>query len=191
VALNFRQNPPSELGVYAHSFHRAGRILARSLARRAGYHDTDACPIVMAYRQALELYLKGLIASGRRLLEAEGGSLPIKEELLGQHRLSPLVPALQSVFKAAGWQWHTDVPNCRSAAEFRAYLRDLEAVDPLSFSFRYPTDKSGKSTLAHHFGFNVLSFAETLDPIFGLFDGAMTGLEDAWDTYCDARAQGY
>ena len=140
VALNFRKNPPSEFGVYAASFHRAGRALVQQLAEANGYRDTDACPIIFLYRQALELYIKGTLVSGERLLMLKGEALPIDKRLLGKHCLSPLVPGMAAVCRAAGWQWATDVPNFKSESEFRCYLQALEAVDPLSFAFRYPSD---------------------------------------------------
>ena len=186
VALNFRKNPPSEFGVYADAFHEAGRTLVQKLAEANGYLDTDACPIIFLYRQALELYIKGTLVSGERLLALEGKALPIDKRLLGSHRLSPLVPGLVSVFRVAGWQWVTDVPHFRSASEFCRYLKALEAVDPLSFAFRYPTDKSGKANLAHHFSFSIVAFAEILDPVLEFLSGGLSGLEDLWQEAAEA-----
>jgi len=186
VVLNFRRNPASEYGAYAEAFHRAGCTLASRLARANGYRDTDACPIVYLYRQALELYIKGVIVSGRRLLDLAGRPLPIEERLLGEHRLSPLVPGVAAVFRVAGWRWRSDVQHFSSQPAFRSYLSSLESVDPLSFAFRYPVNKGGRANLQPHYHFNVLSFVETLTPILELLDGALSGLEELWQQRAEA-----
>jgi hypothetical protein len=189
VVLNFLRNPPSEFGAYASAFHRAGCQLVKDLASAHGYRDTDACPIVFLYRQALELYVKGTIVSGERLLALAEQALPITSKLLREHRLSPLVPALDAVFQIANWSWPVDVPNFGSPSEFGRYLDALESVDPLSFAFRYPTNKAGEANLSHHFRFNVITFAETLDPILNLLNGGLTGLDELWQERAEAVYQ--
>jgi hypothetical protein len=178
VVLNSRRNSAAELGPYAAAFHRAGLSLAQQLADAHGYRDTDAGPIVYLYRQALELYLKGVIASGRRLLYLADQPLPINPRALLDHRLTPLIPAITAVFSVAGWEWSSEVPPFASEGDLRSYLESLETIDPMSFSFRYPTDKQGKASLPHHFRFNVLEFVESITPLLELLDAALTGLDE-------------
>jgi len=179
VVLNFRRAPASDFGPYAGAFHRAGLTLLAKLRRSRGYRDTDACPIVVALRMSLELFMKGVIVSGERLLWLSGKSLPIDRDILKEHRLTPLVPALAAVFSEAGWEWSLDVRNFESPLSLTRYLTSLEAVDPLSFSFRYPTNKKGEGSLPHHFSFNVLAFADEIEPVLRILDGAITGLKSA------------
>jgi hypothetical protein len=186
VALNYRRSPASDFGAYAAAFQRAGYSLATQLASAHGYRDTDACPIVYLYRQALELYVKGVIVSGRRLLDLAGKPLPVTETQLNAHRLTPLVPGIAAVFRVAGWRWNAGESHFRSQAAFRSYLASLESVDPMSFSFRYPVDKRGGPSLTSHFRFNVLAFVEELTPVLSFLDGALTGLDELWQERAEA-----
>lgn len=186
VVLNSRRSPASEFGPYAASFQRAGLALAQRLADSHGYRDIDAGPIVYLYRQALELYMKGVIASGRRLLDLSAEPLPINPRALFRHRLTPLVPAIAAIIRVAGWEWRPEVPPFASEADLRIYLESLETIDPTSFSFRYPMKTDGTASLPHHFRFNVLEFVEKITPLLELLDAALTGLDELFQGRAEA-----
>jgi hypothetical protein len=48
---------------------------------------------------------------------------------------------------------------------------ELDEFDPLSYSFRYPLDTTGKrATLPRHFLFNVVTFGEKFDELLNVLD---------------------
>lgn len=130
--------------------------------------------------------MKGVIASGRRLLELADQPLPVEPRVLIGHRLTPLIPAITAIIRVAGWDWRPEVPPFASEADLRAYLQSLETIDPTSFSFRYPTKTDGTASLPPHFRFNVLEFVETITPLLELLDAALTGLDELFQERAEA-----
>jgi len=189
VVLNFMGSPASEFGHYAGAFHDAGKLLVNQIAQSQGYSDLQVCPIVFLYRHALELYLKQIINIGNNILRLSGKE-PILEKK--DHKLSQLVPAIKGIFDAVEWEWKLDIDGMANDKDFQKFLEDFERIDPMSFAFRYPTTKKGEATLPEHFVFDVIKFSKKLDPIFDLFDGAVTGLEELWQSGAEAvhEAQG-
>ena len=186
VVLNFRNSPKTEFGPYANAFHEAGKTLAERLSARAGYSDLEACPIVFLYRHAMELHIKAIIVTGNDILELSGQVPIIKTEDLGSHRIHALVPALKQIFVFLGWAWDFEISGMSNPEDFEQLLQYIEELDPLSYSFRYPTTKKGKPTLPAHFTFNILEFSRQLDPILDLLDGADSGIKEEWDTRAEA-----
>lgn len=172
VVLNFRRAPRAEFGPYGEAFWRSASDLAKKLASSKGYRDTDACPIVFLYRHAFELYMKAIVICGRKLVRLSGKDVNV--DGLNEHRLVSLVSAAKTIFEEMGWSWERD------ACQVDRVLQELDRVDPQSFTFRYPTNKKGAGLVPHHFGFNVLHFADQANGALRLLDGALTGLEEAW-----------
>ncbi|HEV2064711.1 MAG TPA: hypothetical protein VGS00_09210 [Thermoanaerobaculia bacterium] len=190
VVLNFQGRPKSELSAYGSAFWRAANALAERLVR-AGYKDTDACPIVFLYRHSIELYLKAIAYRGRDLLTLDRKKLHLNPKAETKHPLRPLIEAAEEVFRELDWPWDTQVEGARTLPEVKALIGEIEAYDPESFSFRYPIDKRGNASSPKHFGFNVLRVAERLDGLLGLLDGAADALEGEWHGRCEARAEAF
>lgn len=54
-----------EIGLYARSLHRAGKTLIANLGVQPSPKTAwDACPVILLYREAIELHLKMLIDKG-------------------------------------------------------------------------------------------------------------------------------
>lgn len=130
--------------------------------------------------------MKGVIASGRRLLDLAGQPLPFEPRVLVGHRLTPLIPAITAIFASVGWEWRSEVPPFSSEAALRSYLESLETIDPTSFSFRYPTNKEGDASLPRNFRFNLLEFVEKVTPLLELLDAALTGLDELFQERAEA-----
>jgi hypothetical protein len=180
VVLNFMGHPASEFSVYASAFWRGGRLLAKSLAG-GGYRDMDACPIVFLYRHALELYMKAIVRRGKSLLSVAGEELIIPPRALERHELSPLLEPIKRIFIHVGWISKTNSEGRKMFRDFSALVRNVDRLDAGSYTFRYPVDKKDKALVSHHFGFNVLEFAQQVEGAIRLLDGAVTGLEEEWD----------
>jgi len=173
VVLNFMGHPASEFSVYASAFWRAGRLLAKSLAG-GGYRDVDACPIVFLYRQALELYMKAIVRRGKSLLSIAAEKLIISPRALERHELSPLLEPIRRVFTNAGWNSKTNPEGRKMFRDFDALVRNVDRLDAGSYTFRYPVDKKDKGLVSHHFGFNVLEFAQQVEGAIRFLDGGLT-----------------
>lgn len=189
--LNFRRRPESEFDVYARPFHDAARALARRALRSRRARELDALPVVFLYRHALELSMKAVVLEGNRRLDLFGEGLPAKElwELLNGHRLSRLLPEIRRVFKGAGWGWNWEDATIRTFAGVQRVLRDLESVDPDSFTFRYPTNTRGEAAVPHHFEFNLRAFIVDIDPLVEAFDTAAFGLRAEYGQITDAISE--
>lgn len=181
VVFNFMGNPASEFSVYGSAFWRGGRRLAQSLASVQGYRDLDACPIVFLYRHALELYMKAIVRRGKSLLSIAGKKLQIPPQALEQHALPPLVGPVRTIFTHVGWLSRSQPEGRRMFREFEKMARDVSRLDSGSYTFRYPVNKKNKASVSHHFGFNVLEFAEQVERAVRFLDGAAAGLEEEWD----------
>jgi hypothetical protein len=72
--------------------------------------------------------------------------------------------------------------------EFEKVVRDVSRLDSGSYTFRYPVNNKNKASVSHHFGFNVLQFAEQVEKTIRFLDGAVTGLEEEWDQASEAYA---
>jgi len=178
VVLNFLGSPKTELNAYGGAFWRAGRLLARSMAAKRGYHDLDGLPIVSLYKHALELQMKAVVRRGQSLVSLDGKTLSIPSKALVNHELRRLLKPIREIFTHMSWTWKTEVEGVKSFEDFEAIVRE---IDRLGDAWRYPVDKDDKDLVSHHFVFNVLEFAEQLEAAISLLDGASAGLEAAWD----------
>jgi hypothetical protein len=130
------------------------------------------------YRHALELYLKAIVIRGDQLLHSLSRERVGTSQVFKIHRLSSLFKKAQEVFHELEWTWETDTPGIKDLAEFAELLRGIEAFDPESFAFRYPTNTKGQAALNHHTVFNVIAFSRNMDPILELLDGVVVGLDE-------------
>lgn len=179
VVLNWTGQPVEHLAPFALAYHCAGRKLAEVYGTTGSYQDFEATPIVFLYRHALELYFKALVLAGTPLLEFRGlESMPITK-VFASHRLSDFIPTVCAIFRTVGWNWDLEVDWCRTEADFVGFIREIEEVDPGSFTFRYPT-KAGSETgsLPSHFSFNLSEFVERMDSILQSLEGAEIGIKE-------------
>ena len=183
VVFNFRGSAINDLNAFAIGYHAAGKLLADSMASAPGYRDYDGYPILYLfylYRHSLELHLKAIVYRGAQLLGLISDEQIDTRSLLTRHELRRLLPTIQAIFKRMEWDWDFEVSGLRSWDDFCTLIREIERIDPQSYSFRYPVTKQGDAALPHHFIVNVISFARSMDPVLDLLNGAMTGLEERW-----------
>ena len=103
------------------------------------------------------------------------------ENLMKTHGLSVFMPALRSIVENLDGQWECDVPGLETFDDVRCMVKEVEDIDPRSYSFRYPMNKKGAPALPHHYIINVLSFARDMDSVLDLLDGITTALDESWD----------
>ena len=137
--IAFYPNPRDEFGAFANGYRCAADLLARSLLARPGYRDYEAYPIVFLYRHSLELSLKNIIYKGAKLVSFRDLS-SVDSELHNRHRLPNLAQVASAVLNVlfpSDGKLHEVMDSARATA------RDLDEIDPLSQSFRYPIDREG------------------------------------------------
>lgn len=187
IVLNFQQAAHDEFSLYARAFHQAGQVLAEKMFDKAGYNGLEACPIVFLYRHALELYLKAIALVGIKIMQLKNEeALPNSERLLRTHRLLPLLPLVRRTFDLVGWVWELEIDELRTFEEVERLLQEVEAVDPGSFTFRYPVDTAGQPSVPHHFMLHVPTFCQRMDALLDALEAAMMGLEVTWDRMLEA-----
>jgi len=186
VIFNFRGRALNDFGPFGSGYHEAGKLLMRKMECAVGYRDFEGYPILFLYRQALELYMKAIIYKGSQL------HLLIRDEeldtrrFLKKHRLTALLPPIDTVFEVLKWKWDFDVEGAESFERFTELIKEVEALDRDSSCFRYPVDKRGEASVPKHFVVNVIKFGRTLDPVLELLSGLVCALERQWDEMAEA-----
>lgn len=137
---HFTNDPASDFGIWARGYQEAARRLTESLLIEPGIGDNDAYPVVFLYRHALELYLKGGVLKANRLAGLMGQA-ELCERLKFDHRLVPLYEANKRLLEAS---FPGDSHLRMIIAKLGRIVKDLDAVDPGSFNFRYPVNKDNE-----------------------------------------------
>lgn len=113
---------------YTEGYRLAARLLATHVENQNTDHDFLVYPICYLYRHHLELQIKQIIRTGRRLLDKDGDVPP-------HHKLADLWPLAKSLIREAE-------PNQPDPSEFRAvdtFIRQFASVDYDAQAFRFPT----------------------------------------------------
>jgi hypothetical protein len=185
VVLSFTPRPIDDLEAFALGYREAGKNLANQMAAAKGYADYDGYPILFLYRHALELYLKAIVYRGARLVGLISPQSVNTEKLFHRHSLAPLLPSIQAIFKQMNWNFEGS--GLASYDDFADFVRGLDEIDPGSYAFRYPIDRSGQAHLPHHFVLNVVEFAGRMDTLLEFLEGAATGIGEEWRAELEAQ----
>lgn len=177
VVLNYVGTPQQEYTWYGEAFHEAGKSLIAQLRNDPHFgrpqDSFKAVPIVHLYRHAMELYLKGIILMGRSILPL-CGQTEIDHNIFSTHEFKRILPAVERIFEAFGWDWNFELEAFRSIDDFRSVIKELDTVK--ADALRYPTLTDGKTAaLQRNFRFNIFEFCETLDPLYPILEGAAYG----------------
>jgi hypothetical protein len=97
--ISFTQNPQQDFGVFAKGYTRAASVLAEHLLEKPRFSDYEAYPVVFLYRQAFELYLKGLYFKASLIFFFKD-SQKVDCQFIYKHRLQPLADTFQKICKA-------------------------------------------------------------------------------------------
>lgn len=149
---------------YAAGYRKAADVLVAAVEERKAPVDMVVYPLVFLYRQALELELKLMLPLARRLAD----QAPRQDV---KHQLMPMWQELRRYLHQLGTP-ESD-PQILSLESF---ISQLDAVDPGSFAFRYPTDKKGEVSLPNLRHINVRHLAEIMGSVFMLLGGTHSWL---------------
>jgi hypothetical protein len=180
-SLYFSNVPQREFAYYARGYHKAARLLARSIKRRRGM-KCDALPVLYLYRHAIELLAKAVILSGNRLMELRGEENRNESKVFesfghSRHRLLPLLASIRETFKFAGWKWCWPGSAVKTFADVERVFRALNHLDPQSFTFRYPTNTRGERSAPSDLEVGLKTMVAVLDELAEALDTAVYGLD--------------
>ena len=176
-----------EIGFYARSLHRAAKKLIATLDPQTNPQTAwDASPVILLYRQAVELQMKFLVGEGCRFLASPTDHLTLAKT----HSLRWLAQIVCQIIKAVQWEGEFMCEGVASIADFSALVSDLEELDPVACAVRSkhrglpgdvppPLQKS-----------KVLDLVPRLDALLDLLAATADGLAATWDLMKDGGGTG-
>jgi hypothetical protein len=175
-----------EIMMYARSLHRAAKSLIASLDLQPNPVTAwDACPVVLLYRQAVELQLKALVGEGSNYLPSPTDPLTLYKT----HSLRWLAQIVCQIIRAVKWESEFKCEGVSSLANFSALVNELEALDPVACAVRSVSrDGSVPPQLQPP---NVVQFAKNLDGLIDLLDATADALAAEGDLRTDAALEAY
>jgi hypothetical protein len=154
------------LELYAIGHKKAADILVTQVMKTGRHQDFLVFPICFLYRQYIELRLKEIIRSGRRLLD-ETGDFPQHHNI--QHLWDCARMILKKVFTG-----DIEPPDYFSIASH--VVAEFSKLDPNSFTFRYPTDKQGTNPLDGVTHINLRRVAEYVNAFAEVMEAGSTAI---------------
>ncbi len=174
-----------EILFYARSLQRAAKILIAELERDQNARtDWDACPVVLLYRQALEIHLKLLAGEGSNFLPSPTDHIT----LFKTQSLRWLAQIVCQVIRKVGWESEFKCDGVSSMVEFSGLVNEVEVFDPVSRAVRSARTKDPNSVSGHYRTFDIFQFARKLDALLDLLDSTSDALAAEWDRRAEATA---
>ncbi|MBI1923958.1 hypothetical protein HYR99_06880 [Candidatus Poribacteria bacterium] len=161
--ISFTQNPQQDFGVFAKGYTRAASVLAEHLLEKPRFSDYEAYPVVFLYRQAFELYLKGLYYKAG-LISFFKDSRRVDCQFVYKHRLKPLADTFQKICKSL---FPSDQALLQLANKVLKYAVEFEQIDSDSFGYRYPINTKGNHSTSHHQVVNLLALHNSMQELLG------------------------
>lgn len=149
ACLNWSDAP---LELYTIGYKEAADNLIDKVFSERYMQNALVYPICFLYRQYIELRLKEIIRSGRILLD-EGTGFP------QHHRINKLWETAKEIIKKV----FSDEKEHPDLSLIEHVISEYSKIDPDSFSFRYPFDKSGKNILEGINYINLRHLSEYID----------------------------
>jgi hypothetical protein len=167
-----------EIGFYARSLHEAARKLIASLDLKPNPKAAwDAGPVILLYRQAVELQLKSVVGEGSNFLPSPTEPLSLAKT----HSLRWLAQIVCQIIRAVKWENEFKREGISSLADFSALVDELESLDPVAVAVR-PGNRRAVGTVPDQLQpANVVRFAKRLDALLDLLAATADGLAAEWD----------
>ena len=167
-----------EIHLYARSLHNAAKAMIGKLNLEPNPETAwDACPVVLLYRQAIELHLKALVGEGSNFLKERTDPITLYKT----QSLRWLAQIVCQIVRTVRWENEFKCDGVSSLADFSALVNELEALDPVSCAVH--SSSRGRNGSAPHQlqPPNVIRFAKKLDGLLDLLDVTADALAATWD----------
>ena len=167
-----------EIRFYARSLQKAARALVEKweLDQNAKT-DWDGCPVILLYREALELHLKALVGEGSNFLKTRTDPISLSRT----HSLRWLAQLVCQIIRTVGWERDLTCGGISSLADFNALVNEVESFDPVGRANRSSRAKDPNSVSQYYRTFNVAQFATKLDALLDMLDVTADALAATWD----------
>lgn len=176
-----------EIHLCADSLQRAAKCLVERLDPR---EDTkaawDTAPIILLYRQAVELGLKALVGEGAVFLKTPTDHITLYKT----HSLPWLAQIVCQILEGIEWQADFKRDGISSMAEFRAFIAEFDAMDPVFCAIQSDRRNRGQGIPERLRKSNVLKFISTLDALIGLLGATADALASTKDLLQDQTGPG-
>jgi hypothetical protein len=136
--------------LYAAGYKKAGDVLVAQIETDGHSQDLLVYPVLFLYRQFIELELKDLLRAGAALHEVD-------QPAWQHHRLDDLWSRCLKLVEAT-----SPDDSLLELTQTGRLIGEFARVDPTSFAFRYPEDKSGGPSLA---GLRHINLANVRDVV--------------------------
>lgn len=161
--ISFTQNPQQDFGVFAKGYTRAASVLAEQLLEKPRFSDYEAYPVVFLYRQAFELYLKGLYYRASLIFFFKD-SQRVDCRFIYKHWLQPLAVTFEKICKVL---FPSEQELLQLAQKVLVFANEFEQIDKNSFGYRYPIDTHGNHSTSHNQIVNLLALHASMTELLG------------------------
>jgi hypothetical protein len=175
-----------EIHLYSRSLQKAAKTLVENLTLEPNPKTAwDACPVILLYRQDLELHLKALVGEGGNFLPSPTDSITLYKT----HSLRWLAQIVCQIIKTVGWENTFVCEGVTSLADFSALVSELEALDPVSCAV-HSGSRGRDGSVPHQLQpTNVVQFAKKLDALLDLLDATADALAATWDQQAEVSSE--
>jgi hypothetical protein len=162
-----------EIGFFARSLHKAAKTLIATLDLEPNPKTAwDACPVVLLYREAIELHMKALVEEGSNFLKERTDPLTLAKT----HSLRWLAQIVCQIIKAVRWENEFKCEGVATLADFSDVVNRLELMDPVSCVVQPKSRNPDGSVPDQLRPPTVVQFARTLDSLLDLLDSTADAL---------------
>ena len=185
---DFRNNAILSTGVdkfylYSEGYRQAAITLSEQIKSQGFFTDLLVYPLIYLNRQFLELRLKELI-SGLNYVLNQTNDFPTG------HNLRYLWFNFLALINKIGVKEFPDSVYFDSAEKL---ILEFNSLDPISMTFRYPVDKSGKPTPTLSVSIiDLKNFQETMEKLYAFFETnsiIVSNFKDFTDEYISQMQQ--
>jgi hypothetical protein len=175
-----------EIALYARSLHKAAKTLIATLDLEPEPKTAwDGCPVVLLYRQAVELQLKSLVGDGSNFLKTRTDPTTLYKT----HSLRWLAQIVYQIVKTVRWEKEFKCEGVASLSNFSALINQLEALDPVSGAV-HPSSRGRDGSVPHQLRApNVVRFAKKLDGLLDLLNVTTDALAATGDLGGEAAVE--
>jgi hypothetical protein len=167
-----------EIMMYARSLHKAAKNLIATLDLQPNPKTAwDACPIILLYRQAVELHLKALVGEGSNFLPTPTDPITLYKTC----SLRWLAQIVCQIVKVVKWENEFRCEGVSNLADFSALVNQLEAVEPVTVAVQSRNRRPDGWVPDQLLPPNVVQFSKKLDGLIDLLASTADALAATWD----------
>lgn len=173
--MKWKQAGIHDFFFYARSYRAAARKLARLLDLDPGpVPDFDLCPMLSAYRQAVELHLKAIVlAEGAHFLPEKPDPISVSKT----RSLSWLAQFVSQIVTTLKWEAEFTAEGIGDLAGFREAIAEANSIDAQYPAFRFPRDPESPISARAA----ALAFVRRMETLIDLLESTADALAAEWN----------